>query len=318
MTSERMIIMKKFVSLVLAVIMLGAVLIAAAPAAFAAEPAQTVVNVKEGDEVSYTITLSDVPEPVIGCDFSVYYDDDILEIEKIADYTGSYEEDDWAALINPDLPDEIRGNWTFAKKGVDFSKERTFISVIFKAKKDASTHITYYVRFMYGESAFLEAGKPQITEYSFVCDLTVNGEPVLEAAQPELNTEKTQDIGYFVNSVTGDSADADVNTAIENAPVDTPANNNNNNNNNSGSNGNSGNTASTNADGTPATSSAQTPAADPQNGNASSPSNTAQNNPSGSSPVIWIIIAVVAVAAACGLGYFFFNKKKAPQDGADK
>ena len=316
MTSERMIIMKKFVSLVLAVIMLGAVLIAAAPAAFAAEPAQTVVNVKEGDEVSYTITLSDVPEPVIGCDFSVYYDDDILEIEKIADYTGSYEEDDWAALINPDLPDEIRGNWTFAKKGVDFSKERTFISVIFKAKKDASTHITYYVRFMYGESAFLEAGKPQITEYSFVCDLTVNGEPVLEAAQPELNTEKTQDIGYFVNSVTGDSADADVNTAIENAPVDTPANNNNNN--NSGSNGNSGNTASTNADGTPATSSAQTPAADPQNGNASSPSNTAQNNPSGSSPVIWIIIAVVAVAAACGLGYFFFNKKKAPQDGADK
>lgn len=194
--------MKRFVSvlMMLAVLMSFAVI-----STSALESAETVVPVKSGDEVVYTLKLT-TPEKVVGCDFSVYYDSTALQVKSVADFTGNYDADEHQAVINPNIKDEVIGNWSILS-GVRFNNDNTVVSVKFKALKNTDTHISYYVRYLYPES--LE----QFTEYKFTCDVTVNKKPVIENAAPELNVEDPQPNGLFVNSVTGDGKDADVNTS---------------------------------------------------------------------------------------------------------
>ena len=190
--------MKKFLSLFCVLALLAA--FAVIPAS-AAEAAQTIVDVVPGDEVSYQLVLSDVDEKVVGCDFSVYYDDATLDVTSVADFTNSTNEDDWRALINPDMDGEVIGNWSILR-GVDFSDGGNIVTVNFKAKQSASTHISYYVRYLYPDS--LE----EFTKYTFTCNVTKNGSTVLENAKPELGVNTNSDPGQFVNSVDGDSANA--------------------------------------------------------------------------------------------------------------
>lgn len=213
--------------------------------------AKTVVNVKAGNEVSYVLKLGDVPEKIIGFDFSVYYDPDVFTLSSVADFTNSTDENYWSVLINYDLNGEIRGNWTHLN-GIDFSSTENFCTVNLKAKKDASTHITYYIRYMYDNHVFDSADQPQISQYTFTCDVKVNGSAVLEDAQPELNIVTPQeDVGTFTNSVTGKSADADP-TLVDRIPSAYDNNNGNSGSGNgsgSGDNGNSGNDGSGNGSG---------------------------------------------------------------------
>lgn len=170
----------------------------------AVEAAKTEFSVKNGDNVTYELFVDDLNEKVVGCEFSVYYDSSVLEIDSVADYTGSTDEDDWRAFVNyKNVEGEIFENWSVLS-GVKITSAKPIITVNFKAKSSDKTHISYYIRYMYPESLV------QFTEYTFTCNVTVNGKKVLEAEQPELNTEpKTQQSsGEFVNSVTGKSEDA--------------------------------------------------------------------------------------------------------------
>lgn len=194
--------MKRFLSVLLALVVLMSF---AAISVSAAKNAETTVSVNKGDEVIYTLKLT-VPEKVVGCDFSVYYDSSALQVKEVADFTGSYNEDDWRAVINPDIKDEVIGNWSILN-GVKFTDNNPVVSVKFKAMKATQTHISYYVRYLYPESLEM------FTDYKFTCDVTVNGKEVVDDAAPELNVDVKQPHGQFVNSVTGDSKDADVNTA---------------------------------------------------------------------------------------------------------
>lgn len=171
----------------------------------ALESAETVVPVKSGDEVVYTLKLT-TPEKVVGCDFSVYYDSTALQVKSVADFTGNYDSNEHQAVINPNIKDEVIGNWSILS-GVKFNNNNTVVSVKFKALKNTDTHISYYVRYLYPES--LE----QFTEYKFTCDVQVNKKAVIQNEAPELNVEDPQPNGLFVNSVTGDGKDADVNTS---------------------------------------------------------------------------------------------------------
>ena len=130
-----------------------------------------------------------------------------MSIDSFADFTNSTNEDDWECLVNTEADNEIIGNWSIIR-GVDFSKERNMLTVNFTAKKDTTTNIRYFIRYLYDENVF-NAGKKQIEKYTFKCDVSVNGTPVIENGNPELETETEQKQGTFVNSPTGDSADAD-------------------------------------------------------------------------------------------------------------
>ena len=199
--------MKKLLSL-LCVLAVTVGILAVGVVSAAADAPTTAVDVKSGDKVTYKLSLSDVPERIVGCDFSVYYDRDAFNLESVADFNDSTNDEDWQATINPDLTGEVRGNWSILK-GVDFSKKRNIVTLNLTAKKDAKAHISYFVRYMYDDSVFDSDERPQIDQYQFTCDVTKNGSAVVTDAEPELNVEEEQPNGLFENSRTGKSANKD-------------------------------------------------------------------------------------------------------------
>ena len=363
---ERMIVLKRLVSVLCILTLAVGMFAVCAVGASAAEAAQTELSVSEGDTVNYILTLGGVSTPIIGCDFSVYYDSSLFSVESVADFTGSTDDSDWEALINPDLDGEVRGNWSILK-GVDFKNAKAMLTVNLKAKKSGSGHISYFIRYMYDDSIFPPSDKEnltkeellqytvngQIRDYQLTCDVLVNGKPVAEKSQPELNVEESQKSGYFVNSVTGDSKDADpeipktaaqaeVVIANRNTNIGSGSNDNggsgdnndanpgaNSNDNNSGNESDDKNNTADNENKTNDNNDSKKEAplgtdaegniviATDAQGNITATADSAQTE-SGGSPLVWIIIAALVVLAGGGVAaYVISNKKKAASGGAD-
>lgn len=292
--------MKKFLSILLCLF----VLMSVASVVAYADSAQTVVSVKEGDEVVYSLNLT-TPEKVVGCDFSIYYDSSKLTVTEVADFTGNYDSDSHQALINSNITNEVRGNWSILS-GIRFDNS-SVCSVKFKATDDADVHLSYYVRYLYPES--LE----QFTDYSFTCDVDVNSKSVIDNAAPELNVNEPQSDGLFVNSVTGKSEDAGVNTAVDKPKGDSEV---------------SEKDVTTNTDANVAGTSANSLDNDENqingvavNGGVDGPSSV-EASPSQTGGVFtsvwfWVIIAVVIVAVAAYVVYYIKVRKPKLQEGLE-
>lgn len=313
--------MKKFISLLCIAAILVAALAVGSFGASAATSANTIVDVKAGDTVTYVLNLGGCNENLVCADYSVYYDSSVLMIDAIADYNNSYDEAYWGSVINTDLKDEITANFINVGRGIDFSQQRPFISVKFTAIADATTHINYYIRDMAGNSYFDDPARPQIKDYLFTCDVSVNDKEVLTDAQPELNTEKAQEVGSFVNSVNGKSEDADF-VATDKPGENGYKGNTGNNGNNGGNSGNAGaseggviSTATptsavvTDADGSVI---ATQPAAQTEaDGKSVSPTNAdGTQSTGGSSSWLWIVIIVIVVLGGGGCAAYFMTRKK--------
>lgn len=308
--------MKKFLSLfcVLAIIAAFAVIPASA-----VEAAQTIVDVEPGDEVVYELVLSDVDEKVVGCDFSVYYDADAFKVTGVADYSGSYNEDDWRATINPDIPGEVVGNWSILR-GLDFSDGGDIVKVKLEAKEATSTHISYYVRYLYPDSL------QEFTKYTFTCNVTKNGSTVLQNAKPELGKNTNSDPGQFVNSVDGDSANAGQGAAVSSGGSDgsngDPAENQGGNNTSSGTSSAPSDSSKTNPTNSNSPSSkiarVETVVSTDAQGNEiiTVVSATPSEAGGGSSPALWIVLGVIVLGGAAVVIYFVMNKKKNPDGSA--
>lgn len=195
--------MKKLISL-LCVLAVTVGILAIGVVSVSADVPTTELEVKSGDTVKYTLSLGGVPNKIIGCDFSVYYDDSAFTIN-------SAEEADFVQVINPDLTGEVKGNWSDGKRngGVDFTDKTPIVTLNLTAKKDCTAHISYFIRYMYDEHVFDTNDRPQIDQYQFTCDVSVNGAAVVQNALPELNVEEKQPNGLFVNSRSGKSEDSD-------------------------------------------------------------------------------------------------------------
>lgn len=290
--------MKKIVSLLLALVLVACAVVPA----FALESAKTVVSVSKGDEVTYTLYLSDVPEKVVGCDLSVYYDSSALQVSSYSDFSGSFDEDDHQAIINPNIPGNFICLWSILS-GVRFTDRKQVCSIKFKALKDTDTHISYYVRYMYPENMVM------FTEYTFTCDVKVNKKVVIENQAPELNIDEPQSDGKFVNSVTGKSEDANVNVA-ENG-VSNNSNNPNTNGGEANENTVSSNTSSKN-NGTSNETNAQESEATSVNGGVDAPASVSQTTDKPTTSVwLWIILGVIVASAGCAAYVLISKKKKA-------
>lgn len=344
--------MKKWISLLcVAALVIGMLTVCAVSAsAEDFDKGSTAVDVKSGDKVTYILKLSDVEEPIIGSDFSVYYDPSVFELESVADYNDNTDSDEWEAVINPDLEGEVRGVWSILK-GVDFSSQRNFLTLNLKAVADAdNTHITYRIRFLYDNNVFNSNDHPQITKYVFTCDLIHDGTKEIEDAAPELDTEKEPENGKFVPSLDGNSdhADPELPGVIDkaknntgngqsqqvenkanaenqvkggNANTGSAGSGNNAANNNSGANNSANNANSkTNVTTAPPATTADgyfVTATDAQ-GNITATSDeapvvattTGNSDKKGGSPVLWIIIVLVVLAGGGAAVYFFMKKPK--------
>lgn len=312
----------------------------------------TAVDVKSGDEVSYSLMLERVEQPIIGSDFSVYYDSSVFDLVSVADFNNQTDEAEWEATINPDLDGQVRGVWSILK-GVDFSSKRNFITVNLKAKTDAqNSHITYRIRYLYDNDVFNSSDYPQITNYLFTCDLKVNGEEVLKDAAPEVNVDEEPENGKFVESLDGDSEHADANIpgvydkTKENADNSGSGNNYGSGNNNGSGNDQSANGGAANGGAAGNVSGGNNAAANNQaaaNVTTAPPATTAEgyyitatdaqgkvtatsdeapvvpsdNGKGGSSPVLWIIIALVVLAGGGAAAYYYMKKKPAGEATAD-
>ncbi len=314
--------MKKFLSILMALLVLVSV---AAFSASAADAAQTVLTLNKGDEVVYSLNLT-VPQKVVGCDFSIYYDNSQLKIVEYADFTGDFNTDEHMAVINPNIKDELRGNWSILS-GVRF-EDRAVVTVKFEAVKACDAHISYYVRYLYPESM------EQFTDYTFTCDAVVNKAPVIEDAAPELNIEEPQSTGKFVNSVTGKSEDADVNVAEQQYGNNNVASNNGGevNENNVENNDDNNSTSSTtdkkdnkkedkkDTDAEKSTTvEAETSAS--TTGGADEPETVAVSQGDGDSEKdggiftsVWFWIIIIIVLAGGGFGAYYYIKVKKPSD----
>lgn len=208
--------MKKLISLLCVLTMvIGIIAVSAVSTSAAVDSAKTQIEVKNGQDVTYRLKLSEVESKVVGTDFSVYYDSSVLEPVSVLDFNDNDEENwngNWLANYKKD--GEVLCNFSVVR-GVAFKEPRSVITINFKAKANATTDITYFVRYLYDyrpftEEAMKNKSQPQITEFKYTCDVTVDGDPIIEDAQPELNVDVLQDKGSFINSVTGDSKDTDV------------------------------------------------------------------------------------------------------------
>ena len=340
--------MKKLLSVLCALTLIVGILAVGVVSASADVPT-TAVDVKAGDKVSYELSLSDVPEKIVGCDFSVYYDPSVFTIDSAADFTGSTNDEDWQATLNPDNKGtgEVLCNWSILK-GVSFSNKRSLITLNMTAKEDANAHISYFVRYMYDDSVFDSPDKPQVDQYVFSCDVTKNGEAVVTAAQPELNVEEEQPNGLFANSRTGNSNDANTalsgNSIYENGGAADGLSNDNGNNgnsangNNSNNGSNSGNASNNNNNKSNGSKNSATTADGKSDGAVNSPnekSNTKDNNTvqtdasgkiveksdetvastsnaknGGSNTLMWVIIAAIVVIAGGSIAAVVIKGKK--------
>ena len=208
--------MKKLIFLLCVLTMvIGIIAVSAVSTSAAVDSAKTQIEVKNGQDVTYRLKLSEVESKVVGSDFSVYYDSSVLEPVSVLDFNDNDEENwngNWLANYKKD--GEVLCNFSVVR-GVDFKEPRSVITINFKAKANATTDISYFVRYLYDYRPFTEEAmktksQPQITEFKYTCDVTVDGEPIIEDAQPELNVDVQQDKGSFINSITGDSKDTDV------------------------------------------------------------------------------------------------------------
>lgn len=344
--------MKKIASLICVLIMIvGICSVGMISANADVNAAKTEITVKTGDKVTYTLTLGGVKERVIGCDFSLYYDPEIFELESVADFNDKTDPGEWTPLINTNLYGEIKGNWSILN-GVDFSSDRHFLTMNLKAKANGSAHLSYFLRYLYDNNIFNSTDKPQITEYKLTCDVLINGQPYVEDAAPELNVDAPQKTGTFVNSVTGDSKDADPSIPGTVAkPVAKSGGNNSGSNsgnnsssgNNSGSNSGSGNKtnestgnnskpAATSAPDATAGSNVVVPVETNAKGeivnvdssktvNTATPDQTAaEPDKKGGSPALWIVIGAIVLIAAGVVVYYVVKRKgaKAGNSAADK
>lgn len=213
--------MKKWVSLLCVCMMILGTITASVVSASAEdiEKGETAFNVKKGDEVSYVFKLDKASEPVVGTDFSIYYDSSVFELDSVADYNDNTNPDEWIAVINPDLDGQVRGVWSILK-GVDFSSMRNFITLNLKAKDNADdTHITYRVRFLYGNKAFdSQDPKPYLENFEFYHDLIINGEKVEENKAPEWNDSEDPENGKMPGGLPdgkSDHADSELSGVID-------------------------------------------------------------------------------------------------------
>ena len=315
--------MKKIIAFVCVLAVMVGMLALGCIGSTAATAAQTIVDVKAGDEVTYVLSLGGVPTRIVGCDFSVYYDSSSLELLSVADYSNSTNKADWNATINTNLDGEVRGNWSILS-GVSFSNKRNFITLNLKAKSKGSAHLSYYIRYMYDETVFDSDDRPQITEYTFTCDVTVNGAPVLENAEPELNVDESQSTGSFVNSVNGKGEDADVDvvsgrTGSSGSNGGTSSGSGNSSGNNSGSSSKAATTAPTGKTNDPGTKNGTiAPLATDAQGHTVAPlTDVEEATPSDAAPAdngpsgwLWVIIVIIALVACGGIAFFVVNGRK--------
>lgn len=337
--SERMFTMKKFISILL----VAFVLMSMTLVAVSADETGKTFSVSKGDKVTYTIYLSDVPDPIAGIDASIYYDPAVLEYKSVsAPKLSSF-------LGNNQPNGQVTGEYIFnaidAINGMRFNKKQAMITLEFEALKAADTSISYIIRYMYDIYFDSKEGHEYVKTYVLTCDVLVNDEPAIENKAPVVNKDQGTGHGNFVNYDEGlgeNNAAAGLDTptsagiisqesgSVERTESEAQQQQNGSGNANANANANSNNTASNkNNDSNASQHSAQTSSSVQSNNELSNNgankgglATSDETNTNAEAPVSKIIIYVVigcaiVVVVVVGVVLAVKNSKKKPAEATD-
>ena len=149
-----------------------------------------------GDIVTYTLNLSEAPEPIVGFELRLFYDSDSLEYQKSSLTFDKFD----MVIYNEDIKGKLPMNHSSLSNLPSFEEKGQFVSASFKALKGGDAAITYFFTELYGEN--LE----YLKRYKFTYDLTVNGEAILSDATPPVNEDENtlqKNQGDFINYADG-------------------------------------------------------------------------------------------------------------------
>lgn len=190
--------MKKFSKIVLSLVLALVLVSLSMVSSFAA--GNLVVNGKEaavGSTVTYTFSIGDAQQSLCGIHLVVFFDQELLGLTDVnTDNLGG------GTIVNDNKGNNgriiITNSFINGTEGLDCKDMTDIVTVTFEVLKEGTADITYYMPYLY------DIDSVNIYDYTFTCDLAVDGQAVIVDQAPVL--ENVAELDNF-----GDAGDFDNN-----------------------------------------------------------------------------------------------------------
>lgn len=209
--------MKKFSKIILPLMLTLVLVCMSVVTSFAAEVLN--VNGKDaavGSEVTYTFAIGNAQQKICGIHMVIFFDQDLLALKDVnTDNLGG------GTIVNDNKGNNgriiVTNSFVNGTSGLNCKESTDIVKVTFEVIKEGTTEITYYMPYLY------DIDSVNIYNYSFTCDLAVDGETVAEGEVPPLeNVAELQDFGDagdFANNEAGTgSGEKPTTPAVQDAP----------------------------------------------------------------------------------------------------
>ncbi len=193
--------MKKFSKIIVSLVLMLLLVSMSVFSSFAA--GNLVVNGKEasvGSNVTYTFSIGDAQQNLCGIHLVLFFDQDVLKLTEVnTDNLGG------STIVNDNRGNNgriiVTNSFINGTAGLNCKDMTDIVSVTFEVIKEGTTEITYYMPYLY------DIDSVNIYDYTFSCDLAVDGQSVIEDEVPALENvaelEDFGDAGDFANNEAG-------------------------------------------------------------------------------------------------------------------
>lgn len=193
--------MKKISKIVLSSILVLILVCMSVVTSFAA--GNLVLNGKEapvGSTVTYTFSIGDAHQKLCGIHLVVFFDQNLLKLTDV-----NAENLEGGTIINDNKGNDgriiVTNSFINGTEGLDCSESTDIVTVSFEVIKEGTTDITYYMPYLY------DLDTVNIYDYTFTCDLSVDGQVVIDNQTPALENieelDNFRDAGDFENNEEG-------------------------------------------------------------------------------------------------------------------
>ncbi|MBQ2943079.1 MAG: hypothetical protein IJD93_00030 [Ruminococcus sp.] len=209
--------MKKFSKIILPLMLTVVLVCLSMVNTFAAEV--LTVNGKEaavGSEVTYTFSIGAAQQRICGIHMVIFFDQDLLSLKEVnTDNLGG------GTIVNDNKGNNgriiVTNSFVNGTSGLDCKESKDIVTVTFEVIKEGTTDITYYMPYLY------DIDSVNIYDYTFTCDLAVDGQAVIEDVAPPLEDvaqlQDFGDAGDFENNEAGTgSGEKPVAPSVQNTP----------------------------------------------------------------------------------------------------
>lgn len=193
--------MKKFSKIILSLVLALVLVSMSVVTSFAAD--SLTVNGNEapvGSTVTYTFSIGDAQQKLCGIHLVLFFDQELLALKEVnTDNLGG------STIVNDNQGNNgriiVTNSFINGTSGLKCEEMTDIVTATFEVIKEGTTDITYYMPYLY------DIDTVNIYDYTFTCDVLVDGEAVIENQTPVLENvaelEDFGDAGDFENNEEG-------------------------------------------------------------------------------------------------------------------